>query len=59
MENNPKNNKAIGEREMIRQEFIRLANNPPIPNPFDAQSMTEWADYCETMRAFENTLAEM
>lgn len=59
MENNVRNNKAIGEREMIRQEFIRNARNPPIPDPFDAESMARWEGYCETMRLYEAVLAEM
>lgn len=59
MENNPKNNKAIGGREMIRQMFIKRASEPPIPDPFSAESMARWEDYCEEMREFERTLAEM
>lgn len=60
MENNPKNNKAIvGEREMIRQMFIKRASEPPIPDPFSAESMARWEDYCEEMRGYEAVLAEM
>lgn len=56
MENNDKNNKAIGEREKIRQMFIKRASEPPIPNPFDPQSMAEWEEYCEEMRGYEDVL---
>lgn len=54
-ENNSKANKAFAqtEREQIRELFKARANSPPIPDPFNAQSMQEWEEYVIEMRELE------
>jgi len=43
-------------REELRYHFARRAGEAPIPNPFDAESMREWEQYCEEMRNLETQL---
>lgn len=47
---------AKTEREELRDHFARRASEAPIPNPFDAESMREWEQYCEEMRNLETQL---
>ncbi|MBU4373916.1 MAG: hypothetical protein KJ714_05640 [Euryarchaeota archaeon] len=57
-ENNNKANKAFAqtEREQIRELFKARANSPPIPDPFNAQSMQKWEEYVIEMRELEAQL---
>ncbi len=47
---------AKTEREELRDRFSRRAGEAPILNPFDAESMREWEQYCEEMRNLETQL---
>lgn len=60
MENSRDRNKtfAKSEREQIRELFKKKASNPPIPNPFDADSLRKWDEYCKEMQGLEAALRE-
>jgi hypothetical protein len=60
MENSRERNKtfAKSEREQIRELFKEKASNPPIPNPFDADSLKKWDEYCKEMQGLEAALRE-
>ncbi len=60
MENSTERNKTFGEseREQLRELFKAKASNPPIPNPFDADSLRKWDEYCREMQDLETALRE-
>ncbi len=60
MENSTERNKTFAEteREQLRELFKTKASNPPIPNPFDADSLRKWDEYCREMRDLEAALRE-